>query len=411
MRTTIHEPGREIPVLGEWDVLIAGGGMAGVAAALAASRGGARGLLLEKTCALGGLATLGNVTVWLPLCDGKGRQVSGGLAEELLQLSVSDLRNDNKLARFIGVPACWSAGGDQQERARQRYLAHFNPSAYWMALEALVVENGVEILYDTRVCAVLRSAEAITHLVVENKSGRSALAGQFVVDATGDADVCFLAGEETEALDSNVLCGWYYHLDQAGLHLHPMTRPYSPYARQEHATGPFFRGDDAEQVTAHVLQSRALMRRQMEDLRRENPESDLQIIQPPTIPTFRMTRRLVGEFSLGERHMHQWFDDTLGLTSDWRKPGPVYALPFRALRGVRNRNLVTAGRCISADTTAWDVTRAIPGCVVTGQAAGAAAALCVQRKSKTLHDLDILALQQFLRSQGALLSPELVTPV
>jgi hypothetical protein len=407
----IQEPTRQIPVSAACDVLVAGGGIAGVAAALAAARNGASVILLEKTCALGGLTTLGNVTVWLPLCDGNGRQVSAGLAEELLKLSVSDLKRDNKPAHFIGVPACWLPGGDLEARKNQRYLVHFNPSSYLMALEALVVANGVKILYDTRVCAVQRNDDAITHLIVENKSGRSAIACRNVVDATGDADICFLAGEETESLDSNVLCGWFYHLDDDGLHLHAMTNPYSPYATRENATGPFFRGDNAEDVTAHIIQSRVLIRQKLDELRQSRPESDIQLINPPTFPTFRMTRRLIGEISLGERHMHEWFDDTVGLTGDWRKPGPVYAFPLRTLLGVRNRNLLAAGRCISADTTVWDVTRAIPGCVVTGEAVGTAAAMSVRQGCASLRDLPLNSLQAQLQAQGVLLGPEWVRPV
>ena len=78
-----------------------------------------------------------------------------------------------------------------------------------------------------------------------------------------------------------------------------------------------------------------LRRQPLEELhlRERQADADIQVIMPPTIACFRMTRRLVGTFSLGERHAHTWFDDTLGLTSDWRKPGPVYAIPFRSICG------------------------------------------------------------------------------
>jgi len=394
-----------------YDVLVAGGGIAGVAAAIAVARLGVSVCLLEKTCALGGLATLGNVTFWLPLCDGMGRQISAGLAEELLKLSVADLQQDDKQARFIGVPGAWLPDGDPAKRSEKRYTTQFNPSSYLLALEKLVVKSGVKILYDTRVCAVRRIENCITHLIVENKSGRSAIACQAVVDATGDADICFLAGEQTESLDTNVLCGWFYHLDGDGLHLHALTKSYSPYADRNRAEGPFFRGDDADQVTEHLLQSRAWMLEKLGDYQKRNPEKLLQMINPPTIPTFRMTRRLVGVHSLGERHIHHWFDDTIGLMGDWRKAGPVYAASLRSLAGVRNRNLLAAGRCISADTTLWDVTRAIPGCVVTGEAAGTTAALLAKRGYPGPDSLPISELQDQLRKQGVLLDPELVKPI
>ena len=78
------------PVTNECDVLVVGGGVAGIAAALAAARHGARVILCERGFLLGGLATAGLVTIYLPLCDGFGRQVSFGLAEELLRLSIRD---------------------------------------------------------------------------------------------------------------------------------------------------------------------------------------------------------------------------------------------------------------------------------------------------------------------------------
>ena len=407
---TILEPARQIPVSASCDVLVVGGGIAGVAAALAAARLGVSVCLVEKTCSLGGLATLGNVTVWLPLCDGQGRQVSAGLAEELLKLSVADLGRDHQAAGFQRIPDCWQVGGDLEQRKHTRYLVRFNPSTYLLALEQLVVESAVRILYDTRVCAVERHAGAITHLIVENKSGRSAIACKMVVDASGDADICFLAGEQTESLDSNVLCGWFYHLADGDLQLHTMTQAFSPYANREGAAGPFFRGDVAEDVTAQVLGSRAMMREKIAAIRLRNPQADAQLILPPTIPTFRMTRRLVGEYSLSEKDVHQWFADTVGLTSDWRKPGPVYAVPLRSLAGLVNHNLLAAGRCISADTTAWDVTRALPGCAVTGEAAGSAAALGVLRAVDDLRDVPCAALQQQLCSQGVLLDRELAQP-
>ena len=90
MSTFVVEPERRVPVTGVYDVVVAGGGIAGVAAAVAAARAGASVCLLDKESALGGLATLGNVITWLPICDGRGRQVIGGLGEELLRLSVID---------------------------------------------------------------------------------------------------------------------------------------------------------------------------------------------------------------------------------------------------------------------------------------------------------------------------------
>lgn len=414
MQTTeshITEPARELLVREGYDVIVAGGGIAGVAAAVAAARNGASVILLERTCALGGLATLGNVIMWLPLCDGRGRQVIGGLPEELLKLSVADLRQNNESACFIGIPSCWQPGGDPEQRKQIRYQTEFNPAAYLLALEKLIVDAGVKLLYDTRVCAVRRESNRISHVIVENKSGRSALACRMAVDATGDADVCFLAGEKTEALDSNVLAGWFYYLLENSLHLSMLSNIPSFDGTKTGAQGPFFGGDQAEDVTAHIVGTRDLIRRRLAEIRAEHPHADPQAILLPTIPCFRMTRRLVGAFSLGERHCHQWFDDAVGLTGDWRRSGPVYAIPWRALCAVNNRNLLTAGRCISADTTIWDATRAIPACALTGAAVGVAAALAVQRSEGNAHSLSVTELQSRLKEQGFILDPSSVKPL
>lgn len=407
---TVCESSRQLPVRGMSDVVVAGGGIAGVAAALAAARNGMSVLLIEKSCALGGLATLGNVTVWLPVCDGRGRQVMGGLPEELLKLSVADLGRDNTSARFVGIPPCWLPGGDTEERKTKRYRVCFNPASYMLALEKLLVNAGIKLLYDTRVCATIRDKGRISHLLVENKDGRSAVACRSVIDATGDADICFMAEEKTESLDTNVLTGWFYFLKDNVLSLHPLSNRYNPYASKEGAQGPFFSGDDAEQVTAHILGTRDLIRDKLAVLREQEPGSEIQIISLPTMACFRMTRRLAGRFTLGEKHMHQWFEDAVGFTGDWRKAGPVYAVPLRSLQGVNNSNLLAAGRCISADTTVWDVTRAIPACALTGAAAGTAAALAVERHEGDIAGIKTEHLQCRLVEHGFLLDRDLVEP-
>ncbi len=404
----IEEPARQLPVGGDYDVVVVGGGMAGVAAAVAAARNSARVCLIERYCALGGLATLGNVTMWLPLCDGKGNQVIGGLGEELLKLSVADLNQDYPAARFKGLPPCWRPDGCREERLTTRYRVDFNPAAYMLALEELVVGTGVDVLYDTRVCSLLGAGQGVTHAIIENKSGRTALTCRTIVDATGDADVCALAGEKTVSLESNVLSGWFYTLTDGKLKLHQLSNRYSPYADRRDADGPFFQGDDAIQVTNHLLQTRAKIREFLAEIRVRHPSDDPQLIMPATLACFRMTRRLDSCFTLGEEHMHQWFSDTIGLTGDWRNPGPVYAIPFGCLRGVKNHNLLTAGRCISVDNTAWDVLRAIPPCVVTGEAAGTAAALAARHTDGNVHALNYDTLRDQLVNQGVLLDPTLV---
>lgn len=143
----IKESEKNIAALGKYDVFVAGGGIAGISAALAAARKGAKVILTEKQCVLGGLATAGLVTIYLPLCDGEGRQVTYGIAEELLKLSM--------LHGYDGkYPKPWVEGGTKEEKAKTRYEVQFNPALFALEAERVLVEAGVKILYNTAICSV-----------------------------------------------------------------------------------------------------------------------------------------------------------------------------------------------------------------------------------------------------------------
>ena len=411
MNNTVREPARDLPVSASADVVVAGGGIAGVAAALAAARAGASTLLLENTCTLGGLATAGNVTVYLPIDDGRGRVVLGGVARELFDLSVADIRHPAPVAGFRPPPAAWldPASTPEARAAGPRLETGFNPDGYVLALEEALLRAGVRILYDTRVCAAVRDGDRVTHLAVENKSGRTAVACGAVVDATGDADVCFLAGEPTVSIDANVAGGWFYTVQDGGkLWLHTSSHAFDKDAGKGNgAEGPFFRGDDGEQVTQQVLATRELHRKCLAKLRADHPDEDFQPFNLPTIPCLRMTRRLVGAHELAEGDMHRWFDDAVCLAPDWRRRGPVWAVPWRCLAATRTANLAACGRCASWDLSAWDAMRVIPVCAGTGEAAGLGAALAL-RSGAPLAALPPGRLADELRARGALLDPDLV---
>jgi len=399
-QTTVREPAHDLPVSFSCDVLVVGGGIAGVAAAVAAARNGAATCLIEREQGLGGLATLGNVVVYLPLCDGLGNQVIAGLGEELLKLSVHD--------GFNPVPPCWLPGGDPEQRRKTRYRVTFNPASYILDLEELVVRSRVRLLYDTRFCDVLRDGDRIVAVLVENKSGRSAIRVRTVVDASGDADVCARAGEKTVSLRTNVAAGWFYTHDRQQVRLVTNSEEFPRDPRQAPKGVRGFAGDDAEEVTAQILATREMIREKLAKLREAAQGKPVFAAVLPLVAGFRMTRRLEGRVVLLEEHNRRWFDDSLGLTGDWRSAGPVYCLPLGCLAGVANDNLATAGRCISADGSAWDVTRVIPTCAVTGEAAGTAAALAARTTDGRLSRLDVSTLQEHLRRQGMLIDRRLV---
>lgn len=410
----ITEPARKIPIEESYDLIVVGGGVAGVAAALAGARAGAKTLLLEKEYALGGLGTLGLIVAYLPLCDGNGTQMIGGIGEELLRAAVRFGPGE--------IPACWQNGGDDAAKKQQRYELTYAPAPMMIAMERLLTDAGVEILFDCRFAGCVQSGGQIEAILCETKAGRLAFACKAVVDATGDADVCFAAGERTFERRDNVCAWWFYSYDGTTLKLNMKTDNF--YA----VTGdmPCYSGTDPRGITALCVESRrrtqayldginsgsgsaysnATLSRDGSETMCDDPvrgDEPVYAAILPTIPEFRMTRRLVGLCELDACDEGVWFPDAVGMTGDWRKRGPRYCVPLSALRAPGTRNLLAAGRCLSAANAAWDVMRVIPVCALTGEAAGTAAAMAARRCSGRVDELPIERLQQQLTDQGVLL--------
>jgi len=118
----------------------------------------------------------------------------------------------------------------------------------------------------------------------------------------------------------------------------------------------------------------------------------------PTIPQVRMTRRIVGAYTLDTAEEHTFMADSIGMVSDWRRRGPVWEVPFATLYGNDAKNLITAGRNTSVTDNMWDVMRVIPCCAVTGQAAGVAAAM-----TDDFGALNVTQLQEKLKNAGVIL--------
>ena len=372
----------ETKVRYECDVLVAGGGVAGIAAAMAAAREGAEVILLERSFVLGGLATSGLVTIYLPLCDGAGHQVSFGIAEELFRLSIE--HGDE--GRY---PSAWLDGGTIEEKTEKRYEVQFNPHLFAISAERVLVSLGVKILYGVTAVAVSKIGAKIDAVIVEGKSGREAIAvKKSVVDATGDADICKLSGAACrEYTYGNTLAAWYYYDAGEGnrLKMHGFAdvvgnEPSRELSRRRYT------GLDTEEISEMMIDSHASIEKDVLD-RRKNGEEKLFPTCIASIPQLRMTRGIIGvaNASLDDDHKH--IDDSVGMYSNWRKRGPIYELSFGTLYGRDVQNLLTAGRCISSETLMWDITRVIPVCAVSGEAAGVAAAMTDDVWSLKIEDL------------------------
>ncbi len=380
------------------DVLVCGGGFAGISAALAAARQGKKTILLEKEFVLGGLGTAGLVTIYLPLCDGMGRQVSFGIAEELLRLSVS-------LGAEAQYPENWLDSEDKALRTEKdkRFEVRYNPNLFAILAEQLLIKENVKILYGTYAVAVDKTEDKINAVITESKSGRQAIKVGSVVDATGDCDIAFLAGAPTDTFkQGNILAAWYYFLDNSGYQLNSLGVADIPDDQKNGENGVEtlvnrrFTGLDADEISQMVQLSHNAV---LEDIKkRRDRGSDLVPTSIATIPQIRMTRKLVGEYVLQDTEEHKYFEDSVGMVSDWRKRGPVYEVPFKTLYSGKIKNLITAGRCTSVTDSMWDIMRVIPCCAVTGQAAGTAAAM-----TDNFAELDVKKLQDKLSKNGVVL--------
>lgn len=380
------------------DVLVCGGGFGGISAALAAARQGSRVILLEKQFILGGLGTAGLVTIYLPLCDGLGKQVSFSIAEELLRLSISMGAEDR-------YPDNWLDSNDISKRTDKdkRFEVQYNPQLFSILAEKLLIENGVTVMYGTYAVGVSKNDDSINAVIIENKSGRQAIEVKSVVDATGDCDIVHLAGCPTETFkQGNVLAAWYYSLGIDGYMLNMVGCADVPDDQKDSANKvemlvpKRFSGIDGKELSEMTVLSHSSVLNDV--LRRRETDGALIPTSIATIPQVRMTRRIVGEYTLHDTEQHKFFSDSVGMVSDWRKRGPVYEVPFSTLFSKKVKNLITAGRCVSVTDSMWDIMRVIPCCSVTGEAAGTAAAM-----TDDFSKLDIAEYQKVLRNNGVVL--------
>ncbi|MBQ3669142.1 MAG: FAD-dependent oxidoreductase, partial [Clostridia bacterium] len=308
-------------------------------------------------------ATLGLITIYLPLCDGKGRQVSFGIAEELMRLSVSRGAEEE-------LPPCWTGEGSAGERETHRCRCRFNAQMFACLAEQLLLSSGVDILYGVQLSGTIMNGSALEAVICTQRTGaEEAYAAWGFVDASGDASVFCLAGLETrEYAPRNRLASWYYSSEEGKSRLHALGSAPLPGERVEGG----FTGLSARELSRAMTDARA---RILEHFLAQDNYSDAHNLSAlPMIPQVRMSRRIEGLATLRLADAFRHSDESVGMMSNWREAGPVYELPLGALKGKAD-NLYAAGRCISCDDEMWDIARVIPCCAVSGEAAGIAAHL------------------------------------
>ena len=386
----------KIPIRGQYDLLVAGGGVAGVAAALSAARMGKKVLLLEKSQKLGGLATLGLINFFVPMCNGRGRQILFGMAEEFLRESIR--------YGYDTLPADFGQPG-----SGARYCTKYSPELFALRLTEMLVEAGVALMFDTIACEPVMEGAHCRGLIVENKSGRSFYAGGMVLDATGDGDLLFRAGVPT------VACGNYHTYLGFGITLescrnaaergnirHAITScsggNATLYGDRQPDGLPLYGGTSSDSVNDYLI------RNQLELLQKYKHDDRLSrdIVTLPGMCQFRTTRCIVGNATLRESDAFRHFDDSIGAISDFDRRDYLYEVPYGCLVRSGYDNLLTAGRSASGEGYGWDVLRVIPPAILTGQAAGIAACLAID-SCRAVAEIDIMNLQQQLAQTGVLI--------
>ncbi len=390
---SIYELNETVPVIGTYDIIVLGGGIAGISAAVSSARLGCRTLMVEKLCNAGGLAAGGLISYYLPICDGKGKIVSRGIAQELFLLATETA--PAKVRGNVGPGVLFGEISD-------RVMSYFYPAVLQTVLDGYLEDNGVDILFDSAAEAPVMVERKCEGVIICRREGRALYRAGVFVDTTGDASILHKAGAGTVAGD-NLLSGWYYTLSAGGFY---ELRTSGADAHEAFMTTEggvataLYRGLTSAEVTAYV---KAVKKKiwQEEGAAVKAGEKIISVL--PSVPQLRCHRRLKGREELTAEHRNRFCETSVGCVSDWREPGIIYEIPFGILFADGADNILTAGRTVSAAGDAYEVIRCIPQCAATGQAAGTAAALMVSKGVDECCKVNIGMLQTELEKSGVLI--------
>ncbi|MEW6666984.1 MAG: FAD-dependent oxidoreductase [Thermodesulfobacteriota bacterium] len=429
----IGEPAQDIPVYGEADVVVVGGGPAGVSAAVAAARSGASTILLERYGHLGGMATGGLVILIPHLSDGTEKLVIAGQQKEWLDrldplggvLKPPDSSvgsADPKLLDRWGEYRFFVVDG------RIRLSAYVDPELLKCVLNDMVMEAGVTLCLHSWGCRALMDRDRVKGIVFESKEGRKAILGQVIVDTTGDGDILASAGADfDDTLDPKLRSSKLALVFRVG---NIDYRRFRSFKGKEVQTTSIYETGSEESGYAKLMGElnrlggfTVTMPTNRDDVLWFNnwiPDlsclkvRDLTTLEVETrkkmllshgffkkhVPGFensyildtasqagtRGSRRLIGEHVLthGELQQGTTYPDTIALfpplTANASPQMPNRSIPYRSLLPRNVDRLLVAGRCFSSDLVANDIMNLIPPCVAMGEAAGTAAALAVKHE-------------------------------
>jgi len=440
--STIHEPARDIPVHGAYEVVVLGGGPAGIAAAAAAAGHGRKTLLIERYGFLGGMGTAAGVTNFCGLhanVFGEISRVVHGIADEVL----------DRLDRLGGLNPPHVVLGKFAAQA-------YDTAAYKRAADALLLDRRTEMLFHALGAGVVMEEQRIAALLVETKSGRRAVLGDVFIDCSGDGDLAawagapFVLGDGAGAMLYPTLMFRVNGVDPAAAgdawrtipeRMAEAERRGATFPRkgaivrpQRHAIewrvnvtqlknpdGSALDGTDARALSAGEIEGRRQADAFFDFLKRDVPGfADAYIVDTPPQIGIRETRRVTGAYQLtGEDVLAcASFPDSIGVNGwpleqhvagdvVWSWP-PIPGsrgfnhLPYRMILPQGVANLLVAGRCASMTHDGQSAARVSGACFVMGQAAGTAAHLALVGNAGPA-DISVDDLQRVLEQDGAYL--------
>jgi ribulose 1,5-bisphosphate synthetase/thiazole synthase len=434
-RNVYLEKAREIPILARADVLVGGGGPAGLAAAASAARAGADVLLVERYGYLTGAhasAIIGTFCGIYNLIGGKPNQLIKGLTSEILtglksREGLSEPRRDGNAAIVV-----------------------YDPFLFKQISEELVLKSGAQILMHAWIADVMMEGDRIRGVIIESKAGRQAILGEVVIDATGDADIAARAGAP-------------FRLGEKGFTQFPSTMFRMENVNQEKAKdvsfadlrerirranetgeyalpredGLFFitprkgevvcnvttvsrggksiNGTDPTDLTFAEIEGKRQAKEYERFFREKIPGFEEAFMDDTGQIGIRETRIIDGEYILKNNDVMEGrkFEDAIAkccwpieqhllneVKMVWLKEGDYYEIPYRCLLPQNVENLLVVGRCISAEHEAQASVRVAGPCFAEGEAAGVASAMAVKSK-RSVRELNPKELRNRLLQNGA----------
>ncbi len=447
----------EIPLLDKYDVLVAGGGPAGIAAAVAAARNGAKTLLIERNGFVGGMATAALIGPFMTSYDGRGeRQIIKGIFDELVR----------KLEAAGGAihpsRVGWATSHAAFIRIGHDHVTPFDSEILKIVAEDMLTESGVDLLYYTQFVDCVMEGGRIKTVIAARKEGLCAIEAGVVVDCTGDADVAEKAGVpifKGSRLNNGTqpstmffrVCNvdsdrvYKYVEECKDLMGKPFSGIFSWLIEEGRKTGEWdikrdemgtyetnhkgewklnttrvtdIDGTKSSDLTHASIEGRKQVRKVFKFLREHVPGfENAKMMDTGSVIGIRESRHIIGKYVITKEDVmsSRTFDDDILLCSnaidihaddgsggEYHVVDKWYGIPYRSLIPQNCDNLLVAGRSVSAESEAVAAFRVMPPCFGIGQAAGTAAAICA-KGNVTPEALSVPQLQKTLISQDVFL--------